>query len=79
MKCQDHRCSCQNLEELLYEIHGGFCIESRKRENHPPQQADGRTEVIVVALLAAFVTLGLIAIGLYFLSVKRKDIDFCAR
>lgn len=36
-------------------------------------------EVIAVAVIAAIVILGLIATGLYILSVKRKDIDFFAR
>ena len=36
-------------------------------------------EVVIVSILAAIVILGFIGIGLYILSVRRKDIDFCAR
>ena len=36
-------------------------------------------EVVIVSILATIVILGFIGIGLYILSVRRKDIDFCAR
>jgi len=91
MKCQEPKCSCHNLERLLYEIHGGFCIEPRSThldtdhltsaKDSQENQLSGASgpEIVIVSILAAIVILGLIAIGLYILSVKRKDIDFCAR
>lgn len=88
MKCQDEKCSCRNIENLLYEIHGGFCIEPRTthfgidhltsaKDSEKSQQSG--PEVVIVSILAAIVILGFIGIGLYILSVRRKDIDFCAR
>ena len=87
MKCQDTQCSCQNLEtNVLYEIHGGFCVESRtthpntnhlKVSNEPSNKE--QTEIIIVAILGAILILGLLSIGLYMISFSRKDIDFCAR
>jgi len=88
MKCSEKRCSCHNLDNLLYEIHGGFCVEQRTTHfgiDHLTSALDSEEslpsgpEVVIVSILAALVILGLIAIGLYILSVKRKDIDFCAR
>jgi len=88
MKCSENRCSCHNLDNLLYEIHGGFCVEQRTTHfgiDHLTSALDSEEslpsgpEVVIVSILAALVILGLIAIGLYILSVKRKDIDFCAR
>ena len=88
MKCSEAKCSCSNLENLLYEIHGGFCVEPRTTNfgiDHLTSKLDSEEsqpsgpEVVIVSVLAAIVILGLIAIGLYILSVKRKDIDFCAR
>lgn len=90
MKCQDHKCSCRNLENLLYEIHGGFCIEPRsshfgmdrltsKLDQDSADNGKTQPEIVVLALLAAILILGLLAIGFYILSVKRQDIDFCAR
>ena len=87
MKCQDRKCSCRNIENVLYETHGGFCVE--KRTTHlgmdhlalvtEEQQPKQGPEIIIVAILAAVVILGLIFIGFYALSVRRKDMDFCAR
>ena len=89
MKCRDHKCSCLDLENLLYEIHGGLCVEPRTthfgmdrlllKVGQQPEQTSTQPEVVIVALLAAFVILGLLAIGLYVLSVKRAEIDLCAR
>ena len=88
MKCRDQRCSCRNLERenfLLYEIHGGFCVEPQSSHFGVDYFQGGgviegtAAEVIAVAVIAAIVILGLIATGLYILSVKRKDIDFFAR
>ena len=36
-------------------------------------------EIVILSILVAIVILGLIGIGLYILSIKRSDIDFCAR
>ena len=88
MKCSEKKCSCRNLETLLYETHGGFCIEHRSTHfgiDHLTSALDSEEnqpsgpEVVIVSILAALVILGLIVIVLYILSVKRKDIDFCAR
>lgn len=91
MKCQDHKCSCRDLENLLYEIHGGFCIEPRSThfgmdrltsKLDQDQESNGKTapEIIVLALLAAILFLGILAFVIYGLILyKRQEMDFCAR
>ena len=93
MKCQDEKCSCKNLESIgriLYEIHGGFCVQPRSTHfgiNHyagakvglSPNDTKDQAEIVIVAILAAILILGLISLAIYVFSLKRKDIDFCAR
>jgi len=87
LKCQDSQCSCNNLEtNVLYEIHGGFCVEARKTNcgldifgaAFSQSSTKDTAEVVVLSVLVAILILGLISLTIYIYTLRNEDLHFCA-